>query len=107
MPGEQISVPKWTTRVVPVVALIVAGTVGFLAWGDARYVTRTEWVHAEGAESKEANETKLALDRHIDQTRLDATRLSVIETQLRAIEQQLNVIASKLDKAAARREAIR
>jgi hypothetical protein len=92
-------------KIVPLVGAIVLATVGFLAWGDARYVTRSEWVHAEAAEAKSVASTAAELSQHVSDTRLDATRLGVIEVQLKTIERQLDVIATKLDRAASREKA--
>jgi hypothetical protein len=85
-----------------VAALVLATT--FLLGLNAQFVPRTEWRMAEEREEAAGKATAVALSVHIDQTRLDSTRLSVIEVQLDAIQKQLDVIGNKIDRAALRTE---
>jgi Tfp pilus assembly protein PilO len=96
--ADELKVPGWAAKVVPAVAVLIVSTVGFLAWGDNRFVTRTEWQHAETTEAKEVRDTASNLDKHIEQTRLDAVRLGTIEAQLVAIREDLSWFRRRLEK---------
>jgi Tfp pilus assembly protein PilO len=96
--ADDLKVPGWASKVIPAVAILVVSTVGFLAWGDNRFVTRVEWQHAEASESKEVKDTADSLGKHIEQTRLDAVRLGTIEAQLVAIREDLSWFRRRLER---------
>jgi hypothetical protein len=97
---DDIKVPGGIVKGGSVVVGLVALVAGALVGMNTQFVSRVEWQRAEVQEAKEVQATTDALEKHIEQTRLDAVRLGTIEAQLGAIREDLSWFRRRMERDA-------
>jgi molecular chaperone GrpE (heat shock protein) len=95
---DDIKVPGGIVKAGAALGAVVVFIGGALVGFNAHFVSRTEWQQAETRESQEVQETAKSLDRHVEQTRLDAVRLGAIEVQLVALREDLAWFRRRLER---------
>jgi hypothetical protein len=95
-----IKVPGWTRVAVGALSACIIAVVATQTYFDQRFVAKSEHEEHERSDRAEVSRIDRTLLSHMENTRLDSTRLSVIEAQLATIQRQLERMDGKLDKAA-------
>ena len=104
MPSDSadIKVPGWVRVATGILAGVIIAVISTQAYFDQRFVNKGEHEEHEKSDRLEVARIDRELAAHKSDTKLDSTRLSVIEAQLQVIQRQLERMDGKLDKAAIR-----